>query len=149
VQVYVVHRPINIHRKECLSIKTLTSATCFGSIKLLSLQFGFYLRSHSREKGPTGFVMSVRPTIQMYQCSSHWADFHKIRYWGGGDLSRRSKFGENRAKKSGTLHERLRTFYCCWPDKFGMKAFFGAILNIFVELTVICSSLLHNDPFPL
>ena len=55
-----------------------------------------------------------------------------------GNLSRNSKFGLNRAKISGTLHEDIRTFYCC-------RRHLRATLHIFMLLTVTCGSTTHTE----
>ena len=44
---------------------------------------------------------------------------------------------------SGTLREHLRTCYCCRKHKFVIKAF-CTTLNIFVHVTVTCSSTTHS-----
>jgi hypothetical protein len=57
-------------------------------------------------------------------------------------MSKRTFFCFNAA--SGTLHEDLRMFYCCWRHKFAIKHC-CATLSIFIQLTVTCSSTTHTE----
>jgi hypothetical protein len=53
--------------------------------------------------------------FRMHQIGSHWLEFHQVWYWKLLWKSvEKIKFGYNRAKISGTLHEDLSTLYRCW-----------------------------------
>jgi len=47
-------------------------------------------------------------------------------------------------KTPGNFHENLSTFYCYQRNKFALRALY-ATLNVFILLTVTCSSTIHRE----
>jgi hypothetical protein len=65
----------------------------------------------SSQKKTLSFVISVHPSVLMYQIGSHWTHFREIWYRTLlEDLSSKSKCGYNLTKIWGTLQGELSTF---------------------------------------
>jgi hypothetical protein len=80
-------------------------------LNLICLFLGTF--AYSR-KEPVSFVMSVRPSVSMYQLSSHWTCFREIScWWLYENLSRNYRFDDVRTKMSDDLREDLNVFCCC------------------------------------
>ena len=126
----------------------LTSALSLSGTSFLGASVWLRKAPLSFETSVFTFVYpSVRPSIRMYQSSSHWTDFREIWNWGLKKICREApNFVKIRQKKSDTLHKDISTSWCCWQHKFVIKHF-CATLDNGIYLDVTRTSTIHTAGF--
>jgi hypothetical protein len=147
------HIGLSSHRKKNIVIssaflfhvcQTRSLLTCLFSAPFLlassvSPHYHFLdVFAYSR-KTPINFVISVRPSIRMYQLGSNWMDLCEIWYCG---LSRKSietiQIWVKSDKNFGEFIENLSMSYCFLPCKVAIKTLLKATCSTTLQLTWCC-----------
>jgi hypothetical protein len=88
---------------------------------------------------PISCIISVRPSVSVYQRCFHWTHFREILAADFNEnLSRKSRSGYNRTKILGILREDSSTFLCYRLQKFAKK-------HCFLLLVMTCNSAMHRE----